>query len=54
MKASTMKGMFHLLLTLATGAEVATSKTKTRTLLLGACIGWHAYATYWHFIKEQE
>lgn len=48
------KGLFHALLAAVSIAELITSKSKTRSLLLGACTGWHVYATYAHFRDERK
>ena len=45
------KAIFHAALTGAGIAELFTSKSKTRSLLVGLCTAWHAYATYSH-VKE--
>jgi hypothetical protein len=57
MKCSTFKGLYHGALTVAALCEARTSRTKTRSLLLGGCAGWHLWATFYHFFieeKEQE
>jgi hypothetical protein len=43
------KGYFHAALAVVGLVEVATSKSKTRTFLIGCCTGWHVYAVYEHF-----
>jgi hypothetical protein len=52
MKESTLKGLFHASLVVAALVEMRTATTNMRRLLLGACAGWHASATYDHFVRE--
>jgi hypothetical protein len=49
MRASTLKGFIHAALAIAALLEYKASKTKLRTLLLGAAAGWHSQATVFHW-----
>ena len=52
MQKSTSKGLFHLALAVLGAAEALTAKGTMRKLLCSAMTGFHAYATYYHFVKE--
>jgi hypothetical protein len=47
------KGIFHLFLALAAGAEVLTSKSRARHLLLGCMAGWHMVLAAEHFTDTE-
>ena len=42
------KALFHGTLVIAGLAELFTCKTRLRSLLVGACVGWHAVAVHQH------
>jgi hypothetical protein len=48
------KGWFHAALVAVAVAEFFTAKTRFRKMLLGLCAGYHAEATYYHFVDEVE
>ena len=52
MQQSTSKGLFHLALAVLGAAEALTAKGTMRKLLCSAMTGFHAYATYYHFVRE--
>jgi hypothetical protein len=52
MKQSTAKGLFHLALAALGIGEMLTAKGKARKALCCAMSGFHAYATYYHFVRE--
>lgn len=52
MKETTLKGLTHLLLAVFAGVEAANAETGGRKFLLGAMMGWHANATFYHFCIE--
>jgi hypothetical protein len=52
MKDTTLKGLVHVLLAMAAGAEAVDSTTKTRKFLLGTAAGWHASSAFYHFCIE--
>jgi hypothetical protein len=54
MKEKHLKGLVHGLLALAGIVEVFDAKTRTRKFLTGCMIGWHAHATFYHFVLEDE
>ncbi len=42
------KAVFHAALAVVSAAEMFTTKSRLRALLLGACTGWHIVAVYQH------
>ena len=54
MKQSTVKGLVHLGLAVLGAAELPTSKSGPRKFLLGCMVGFHAHATLYHFLYEDE
>lgn len=46
------KGWFHASLVALATAELLTTKSNLRRFALGACAGWHLYATFYHFVRE--
>jgi hypothetical protein len=53
LKGTTGKGIFHAALAALSIAEMFTASTKKRAALLGACAGYHVYATLYHFYLEE-
>ena len=53
MKEKTLKGIVHGALALAGLAELRNSRTPARKFLTGCMIGWHAHATFYHFVLER-
>jgi hypothetical protein len=48
MESGMLGAMTHAALALAGAYEACTSRSRARKFLIGAVIGWHVYATYWH------
>ena len=53
MKVTTLKGLVHAGLAIAALAETKNAKAKCRTLLLGAAVGWHMQAAFYHWFIEK-
>ena len=47
------KAVFHGALVAVGIAELLTTRNRLRALLIGACTGWHVFATYCH-IKDMK
>jgi hypothetical protein len=53
MKEKTLKGLVHAGLALAVILEAKDAKAPRR-FLLGLAAGWHLYATFYHWMQEDE
>jgi hypothetical protein len=49
-----LKGLVHGLLFLAGISEIFEAETRARKFLTGCMIGWHAHATFYHFVLEKD
>jgi hypothetical protein len=53
-KEKYLKGAVHGFLALVAATEVPYATTRLRKLLLGAAIGWHLHATFYHLALEKD
>lgn len=54
MKSTTVKALVHAGLALGALVEAYTTESRFRRLLSGAAAGYHAHATLYHLLYEQE
>ena len=47
------KALFHGVLALAGLAELFTCKSRLRSFLVGACVGWHVVAVHQHLTESK-
>lgn len=53
MKEKTLKGLVHGFLAVLGAVELLNCKSRTRKFILGTAVGWHAHATFYHFVLEK-